>query len=159
MTPPKAGGERDRSTKAGRPTSKARPSESWPCPPASNRPAARRNCKELFEEQFRRPLEGHRLRHRRDPAGKLKKFFFEIDAELIVYGKTDPTAQRHAAERAGQAAAGRHVHDAVQPAGQPADHPRRRHGADGMEERTIVLAVERNTKHLDPMIHDAYGEQ
>jgi hypothetical protein len=29
---------------------------------------------------------------------------------------------------------------------------------DGMEERTIVLAVERNTKHLDPMIHDLYGE-
>jgi hypothetical protein len=28
--------------------------------------------------------------------------------------------------------------------------------ADGMEERTIVLAVERNTKHLDPMVHDLY---
>ena len=26
--------------------------------------------------------------------------------------------------------------------------------ADGVEERTIVLAVERNTKHLEPMIHD-----
>jgi hypothetical protein len=31
--------------------------------------------------------------------------------------------------------------------------------ADGGEERTIVLAVERNTKHLDPMIHDQMGEQ
>ena len=29
---------------------------------------------------------------------------------------------------------------------------------DGMEEQTIVLAVERNTKRLDPMIHDLYGE-
>ncbi len=26
--------------------------------------------------------------------------------------------------------------------------------ADGSEERTIVLAVERNTKELEPMIHD-----
>jgi hypothetical protein len=26
--------------------------------------------------------------------------------------------------------------------------------ADGVEERTIVLAVERNTKELEPMIHD-----
>ena len=26
--------------------------------------------------------------------------------------------------------------------------------ADGVEERTIVLAVERNTKQLEPMIHD-----
>jgi hypothetical protein len=30
--------------------------------------------------------------------------------------------------------------------------------ADGVEERTIVLAVERNTKHLDPMIHDQMNE-
>jgi hypothetical protein len=26
--------------------------------------------------------------------------------------------------------------------------------ADGSEERTIVLAIERNTKELEPMIHD-----
>jgi hypothetical protein len=26
--------------------------------------------------------------------------------------------------------------------------------ADGIEERTIVLAVERNTKQLEPMLHD-----
>ena len=30
--------------------------------------------------------------------------------------------------------------------------------ADGVEERTIVLAVERNTKQLEPMIHDMNGE-
>jgi hypothetical protein len=31
--------------------------------------------------------------------------------------------------------------------------------ADGLEEQTIVLAVERNIRRLDPMIHDLYGEQ
>jgi len=30
--------------------------------------------------------------------------------------------------------------------------------ADGVEERTIVLAVERKTKHVDPMIHDQMNE-
>ena len=30
--------------------------------------------------------------------------------------------------------------------------------SDGVEERTIVLAVERNTKYLDPMIHDQMSE-
>ena len=30
--------------------------------------------------------------------------------------------------------------------------------SDGMEEQTIVLAVERNTKRLDPMIHDLYAD-
>ena len=30
--------------------------------------------------------------------------------------------------------------------------------ADGAEERTIVLAVERNTKRLDPMVHDQMSE-
>ena len=30
--------------------------------------------------------------------------------------------------------------------------------ADGVEEWTIVLAIERNTKHLDPMIHDPMSE-
>ena len=27
---------------------------------------------------------------------------------------------------------------------------------DGVEERTIVLAIERNTKEMEPMIHDGY---
>ncbi|HVK16229.1 MAG TPA: hypothetical protein VM533_04715, partial [Fimbriiglobus sp.] len=90
--------------------------------------------------------------------GKLKKFFFDIDAELIVYGKTDPTAsvtlQNESVKLRPDGTFtmrfslpdSRQIIPAVATA------------ADGMEEQTIVLAVERNTKRLDPMIHDLYGE-
>ncbi len=114
--------------------------------------------RELFDEQIRRGKDavygtGAVLPER------LKKFDFTIDAELIVTGRTDPSAHvtlqnepvklrpdgsftmRYALTD------GRQILPAVA------------ESADGMEERTIVLAIERNTKHLDPMTHDMYGEQ
>jgi hypothetical protein len=90
--------------------------------------------------------------------GKLKKFFFEIDAQLIVYGKTDPTA----------AVTLQNEPVKLRPDGTftmryPLPDSRQiipavATSTDGMEEQTIVLAVERNTKRLDPMIHDLYGD-
>ena len=92
------------------------------------------------------------------PPGSLKKFFFDIDAKLIVFGRTDPTA---------------HVTLRNEPIELRPDGtftmrfslpdsrqiiPAVATSADGVEERTIVLAVERNTKHLDPMIHDQMSE-
>jgi hypothetical protein len=92
------------------------------------------------------------------PPGSVKKFFFEIDAKLIVFGRTDPAA---------------HLtlnNDPIKlnPDGTfrmmfalPDSRqiiPAVAASADGVEERTIVLAVERNTKHLDPMIHDQMNE-
>lgn len=117
--------------------------------------------KELFEEKFRRPMGPSK-----DTAfgtgaalpGSMKKFHFDIDAELIVYGKTDPTA---------------HVTLQNEPVKLRPDGtftmlfslpdsrqiiPAVATNSDGSEERTIVLAVERNTKHLDPMIHDQMNE-
>jgi hypothetical protein len=117
--------------------------------------------KELFEEKFRRPMGPSK-----DTAfgtgaalpGSMKKFFFDIDAELIVYGKTDPSA---------------HVTLQNEPVKLRPDGtftmlfslpdsrqiiPAVATIADGSEERTIVLAVERNTKHLDPMIHDQMND-
>lgn len=92
------------------------------------------------------------------PPNSVKKFFFEIDAKLIVFGRTDPTA---------------HLTLNNDPIKLNADGtfrmmfnlpdsrqiiPAVAASADGVEERTIVLAVERNTKHLDPMIHDQMNE-
>lgn len=117
--------------------------------------------KELFEERLRRPLGAPKDTGFGTGAvlpASLKKFFFEIDAELIVYGKTDPTA---------------HVTLQNEPVKLRPDGtftmrfslpdsrqiiPAVAHSVDGIEERTIVLAVERNTKHLDPMIHDQMNE-
>jgi uncharacterized protein len=114
--------------------------------------------RELFDEQLKRTGKDAAFGSGAVLPDKLKKFFFTIDAELIVYGKTDPTAHvtlqnepvklrpdgtftmRYALTD------GRQIIPAVASA------------SDGMEERTIVLAVERNTKHLDPMVHDLYGE-
>ncbi len=117
--------------------------------------------KELFEERLRRPMGAPKETGFGTGAalpGSLKKFFFEIDAELIVYGKTDPSA---------------HVTLQNEPVKLRPDGtftmlfslpdsrqiiPAVATSIDGVEERTIVLAVERNTKHLDPMIHDQMNE-
>lgn len=123
--------------------------------------AAHPELRELFEERLRRPMGAPKETGFGTGAslpGSLKKFFFEIDAELIVYGKTDPTA---------------HVTLQNEPVKLRPDGtftmlfslpdsrqiiPAVATSADGVEERTIVLAVERNTKHLDPMIHDQMAE-
>jgi len=111
------------------------------------------------EEAFRRPLkENNTFGTGAVLPGKLKKFFFDLDAELIVYVKTDPAAtvtlQNEPVPIGADGTAtmrfslpdSRQIIPAVATSG------------DGMEEQTIVLAVERNTKRLDPMVHDLYGD-
>ena len=81
-------------------------------------------------------------------------FHFEIDAELIVYGSTEPNAK--------VTLQGEHVQ--LRPDGSFTVRfsmpdcrqiiPAVASSYDGVEERTVVLAVERNTKELEPMIHD-----
>ncbi len=123
--------------------------------------AAQPELRELFEERLRRPMGAPKETGFGTGAalpGSLKKFLFDIDAELIVYGKTEPTA---------------HVTLQNEPVKLRPDGtftmlfslpdsrqiiPAVATSADGVEERTIVLAVERNTKHLDPMIHDQMNE-
>ncbi len=124
--------------------------------PAANDPV--QHARELLEEQFRRPLKESPFGSGAMPPGKLKKFFFDIDAELIVRGQTDPgaavTLQNEPVKLRSDGTFtmrfslpdSRQIIPAVATS------------ADGMEEQTIVLAVERNTKRLDPMIHDLYGE-
>lgn len=123
--------------------------------------SAHPELRELFEERLRRPMGAPKETGFGTGAalpGSLKKFHFDIDAELIVYGKTEPTA---------------HVTLQNEPVKLRPDGtftmlfslpdsrqiiPAVATSADGVEERTIVLAVERNTKHLDPMIHDQMNE-
>ncbi|MCI0703957.1 MAG: DUF4912 domain-containing protein [Planctomycetia bacterium] len=117
--------------------------------------------RELFEERLGRsigPPKETAFGTGAMPPGSVKKFFFEIDAKLIVFGRTDPTA---------------HLtlnNDPIKlnsdgtfmmPFSLPDSRqiiPAVAASADGVEERTIVLAIERNTKHLDPMIHDQMNE-
>jgi hypothetical protein len=113
--------------------------------------------KQMFEERLRRPLGSPALSSFGSGAlapEKARKFWFKLDAELIVYGETEPNARvTLQGEPVKLRADGtftmrfslpdsRQIIPAVAIAG------------DGVEERTIVLAVERNTKHLEPMIHE-----
>lgn len=114
------------------------------------------DLRDLFEERLRRPM--HSLSLQNLGTGALpfpgRGFHFEIDAELIVYGSTEPNAhvtlqgEPVQLRKDGSFTVRFSLPDARQIIPATASSP------DGVEERTIVLAVERNTKELEPMIHD-----
>ena len=114
---------------------------------------------ELFEERLRRPMGKPMLT--RMGAGAVaggqrkREFVFELDAELIVYGRSESTA---------------HVMLQGEPVTLRPDGtftvryslpncrqviPAVASSADGVEQRTIVLAVERNTKVMEPVTRDS----
>ncbi|HEX4589503.1 MAG TPA: DUF4912 domain-containing protein, partial [Gemmataceae bacterium] len=123
----------------------------------SAHPANGLELKELFEERLRRPLGG--------PSGtgfgtgarapeKVKKFFFQLDAELIVYGASQPNARvTLQGEPVKLRPDGTFTMRFSLPDGRQII-PAVASSAEGIEERTVVLAVERNTRQLEPMIHD-----
>jgi len=122
----------------------------------SNGATGSTDLRELFEERLRRPMQGLSLQSLGTGALPTigRGFHFEIDAELIVYGATEPntrvTLQGEPVQlRAdGTFTVRFSLPDSRQIIPAVAASP------DGVEERTIVLAVERNTKELEPMIHD-----
>jgi hypothetical protein len=113
--------------------------------------------KQLFEERLRRPMGSPAVTSFGSGAfqyGKERKFWFQLDAELIVYGATEPTAK---VTLQGEPVKLRHDGTFTMRFSLPDSRqiiPATAASADGVEERTIVLAVERNTKHLEPMIHE-----
>lgn len=112
---------------------------------------------ELFEERLRRPM-GAPLTTRyvagMNGFDKKHDFSFEVDAELIVYGVTEPDA--HVTLQGDPVK--------VRPDGSFTVRfslpncrqviPAVASSADGVEQRTIVLAVERNTKTMEPVLRD-----
>src|SRR5581483_11721331 len=113
--------------------------------------------KELFEERRRRPMGSPAVTSFGSGAlvpGKMRKFWFQLDAELIVYGATEPNAKvTLQGEPVKLRPDGTFTMRFSLPDGRQII-PAVASSADGVEERTIVLAVERNTKRLEPMIHD-----
>ena len=112
------------------------------------------DLKELFEERLHRPM-GTRftIAGGGTDVGQ-RDFNFEVDAELVVFGVTSPDA---------------HVTLKGEPVPLEPDGtfkiafnlPERRQvfpvvasSGDGVEQRTIVLAVERNTKVMEPVIRE-----
>lgn len=114
------------------------------------------DLKNLFEQRLRRPMGSPMVtRYGLGAAGNGRPDFdFQIDAELVVYGTVSPDA--HVTLR------GEPVR--LQPDGTFSVRfalPDRRQvlpvvasSVDGVEQRTIVLAVERNTKVMEPVIRE-----
>jgi uncharacterized protein len=116
------------------------------------------DLKEVLEERLHRPI-GDPITAQFGPTAagthvKESGFEFQVDTELIVHGVTDPDAR-------------------VTLRGEPVkirsdgtfairfNLPDRRHvlpmvasSRDGAQQRTIVLAVDRNTKVMEPVSHD-----
>jgi hypothetical protein len=113
--------------------------------------------KQLFEERLRRPLGSPSITSFGSGswlAGRQRKFWFKLDAELIVYGATEPNAR---VTLQGEPVKLRPDGTFTMRFSLPDSRqiiPAVATSADGIEERTIVLAVERNTKELEPMIRD-----
>jgi hypothetical protein len=114
--------------------------------------------KQLFEERLRRPLGSPAVTSFGSGGlslgGRQRRFWFQLDAELIVYGATEPNAR---VTLQGEPVKLRPDGTFTMRFSLPDSRqiiPAVATSADGIEERTIVLAVERNTKQLEPMIHD-----
>ena len=113
--------------------------------------------KQLFEERLRRPLGSPAVTSFGSGAlqyGKPRQFQFQLNAELIVYGSTDPKAK---VTLQGEPVKLRPDGTFTMRFSLPDSRqiiPAVAQSADGVEERTIVLAVERNTKHLEPVINE-----
>jgi hypothetical protein len=116
------------------------------------------DLKELFEERLGRPM-GSSLSARygisADAGGRHSQFVLNADAELIIYGQAKSDA---------------HVTLAGQPLKLRPDGsftvrrslPDRRQvlplvasSRDGLEQRTVILAIERNTKVMEPITRDS----
>lgn len=112
--------------------------------------------KQLLEERLRRPMGSPSVTSFGSGAfgNRNRKFWFQIDAELIVYGSTEPNAR---VTLQGEPVKIRPDGTFTMRYSLPDSRqiiPAVAASADGVEERTIVLAVERNTKYLEPQIHD-----
>jgi hypothetical protein len=117
------------------------------------------DLQELFEERLKRPMLNPTSAQFGSGAERIlnrhRDFGFHVDAEMILFGKTKSDAR-------------------VMLAGEPVklrpdgsftvrlSMPDKRQvlpvvasSADGVEQRTVVIAIERNTKVLEPMVREA----
>lgn len=123
--------------------------------------AAHPQLKAIFEERLRRPIGSPResaFGSGATPPQHLKKFYFDLDARLIVFGRTDPQAHLTLGNDPVELRPdGTFVMEFSLPDSRQII-PAVAVSADGVEERTIILAIERNTKYLEPIIHDQISE-
>lgn len=111
----------------------------------------------FFEERFGRPMSAGSLTNYGSGAlsgSRRQQFHFDLDAELIVHGRTvtDARVIVHG-EPVQLRKDGSFTLRLSLPDGRQI-LPATAATNDGIEERTVIIAIERNTKVLEPMIHD-----
>jgi len=114
--------------------------------------------KDLLEERLRRPMGAPLVTRYGAGAEALidnrKDFEFEVDAEMIIFGSTKPNAhvtlmgEPVPLRPDGTFTVRMHMPDKRQVI------PVVANSCDGVEQRTIVVAVERNIKMMEPVIHE-----
>jgi hypothetical protein len=114
---------------------------------------------ELFEERLRRPMGNSNTSQFGSGAERVlnrhRDLDFHVDAEMILYGRTKPDAKVTLGGEPiklrpdGSFTVRQPMPDKRQVLPVVASTP------DGVEQRTIVIAVERNTKVLEPMVREA----
>jgi hypothetical protein len=113
--------------------------------------------KQLIEERLHRPLGAPSVIHFGPDSflgRRLRKLWFQMDAELIVFGATEPNARvTLQGEPIKLRADGTFAMRFSLPDSRQII-PATATACDGSEERTIVLAIERNTKELEPQVHE-----
>jgi hypothetical protein len=114
------------------------------------------------DEHLRRPLGSApwaKLALGALPSGRKRNFWFDLDAELIVHGSTQPLSRvTLQGERVSLRPDGTFTMRFRLP-DKRLIIPATAASPEGAEERTIVLAVERNTKELEPMVHETHDPQ
>ncbi len=121
-------------------------------------PASNADLKDLFEERLRRPMGASMVG--KYGVGKETHLFgrpsfaFHVDCELIIYGQTLPGARVTLAGEPvklrpdGTFTVRRKMPDRREVLPVVAD------SADGLEQRTVILAVERNKKVMEPLTRE-----
>ncbi len=120
--------------------------------------AATGDLQALFEERLQRPMGSPMMTRFSNGAeavlGELKPMNFQVDAEMIVFGIADPDAfVTMGGEPVRLSADGSFTARLPMPDKRQVI-PIVAGRGDGVEERTIVLAVERNTKEMEPVVRE-----
>jgi hypothetical protein len=118
----------------------------------------RSDLQELFEEQLRRPMGAPApTRYGAGAARMIHKeneFQFDVDADVIIFGQAKPDSY---VTLAGEPVKLRQDGTFLVRMAMPDQRqilPVIAQSSDGIEQRTTVLSINRNTKHMEPVIRD-----
>lgn len=116
------------------------------------------DLKRLFEERLRRPMGSPMItrfgRGAQSTNNGRRDFPFEVEAELVVHGRTNPAAHLTVKGEPIRLAADGTFTVRFELSNRRQVLPIVACSPDGVEQRTIVLAVERNTKVMEPVIRE-----